>query len=696
MVYLDNKQCFFSFCTGVKIAPDVVLTAAHCMQYPIESIVVTQTKCRHILGREALGVKHVFVHPEFDIINKYNDIAVVQLNESFYHYSSISYNAEYEVNVSDNFQIMGYGKANIDVYLQNKTGIEDPVVSESMHMGYYEYISEERCKEVMSGEPYNYAYADKINYTLQGCVYSQSVDTCVGDSGAPVVFRSANYPHTVLVGLNSFGPGRDKCISIDGPQAPGVFVRIAGVQQWIDEIMMNITCVDKEPTKQQCFVGYYRGVCYVLSNSTRYTKCADFCQYCYGTLSSQERSLYTLAEQMYGQDPWWSTGWFMGEDAGDPCQKWEDIYCTDGKVTRIDIMQQSVPSQISQLSTLEIITLQDVGAIPEQISTLSNLVRVDILKGRSSGTLPAQLSSLNKLIELRIDDNNLEGTIPVELSAMTSLEMLGLSYNGNVTGQIPMQFSRLSRLKYISFVSTGINGTIPQQLSEMNQLEHIFLTNNNLSGTIPPQFSTLTNLQGLHLDNNALSGTIPPQFSTLINLQYLYLQNSDFSGTIPPQFSTLTNLNYLYLQNNTMVGTMPPQFSKLSNLNSLRLENNTLVGTIPPQFSKLSNLYYLRLENNTLVGSIPKELSTLSSLYEFSITNNLISGTIPRELSTWPGNVIYMDNNQISGTISVELSNWGGRYVHLSNNSITGTVPPDVSNWAASSVILDNNNLAGT
>ena len=46
----------------------------------------------------------------------------------------------------------------------------------------------------------------------------------------------------------------------------------------------------------------------------------------------------------------------------------------------------------------------------------------------------------------------------------------------------------------------------------------VYLHNNNLTGTIPSQIAKMTRLQMLYLSNNTLLGDIPSELSTLQNL----------------------------------------------------------------------------------------------------------------------------------------------------------------------------------
>ena len=86
-------------------------------------------------------------------------------------------------------------------------------------------------------------------------------------------------------------------------------------------------------------------------------------------------------------------------------------------------------------------------------------------------------------------------------------------------------------------VSTNDEGRVVQ----------LILHNNSLSGPIPPELPRLTRLVHLSLFQNQLSGPIPPELGQLTSLQSLNLFSNQLSGPIPPELGQLTNLGLLHL-----------------------------------------------------------------------------------------------------------------------------------------------------
>ncbi|KAL7136580.1 hypothetical protein ABFS83_10G039900 [Erythranthe nasuta] len=82
------------------------------------------------------------------------------------------------------------------------------------------------------------------------------------------------------------------------------------------------------------------------------------------------------------------------------------------------------------------------------------------------------------------------------------------------------------------------------------------LSGKNLTGTIPVEFTKLDGLVELWLDNNSLSGSIP-DFSGCPNLKKIHLEDNKLTGGLPSSLSDLSNLRELYVQNNLLSGKVP-------------------------------------------------------------------------------------------------------------------------------------------
>ncbi|KAF9667454.1 hypothetical protein SADUNF_Sadunf15G0024700 [Salix dunnii] len=97
---------------------------------------------------------------------------------------------------------------------------------------------------------------------------------------------------------------------------------------------------------------------------------------------------------------------------------------------------------------------------------------------------------------LRIIDfssNALIGEIPEEITSLLQLVVLNLSKN-NLTGVIPLKIGQLKQLESLDLSENQLSGVIPSTIVTLNFLNYLNLSYNNLSGRIPLG----TQLQGLN------------------------------------------------------------------------------------------------------------------------------------------------------------------------------------------------------
>ncbi|XP_038881798.1 probable LRR receptor-like serine/threonine-protein kinase At1g06840 isoform X2 [Benincasa hispida] len=183
-------------------------------------------------------------------------------------------------------------------------------------------------------------------------------------------------------------------------------------------------------------------------------------------------------------------------------------------------------------------------------------------------------------------------------------------------------------VKHLHFNNNTLSGEIPSELSRLSKLLHLLLDNNNFSGSLPPEISTLPVLRILQLDNNNFKGEIPASYEKFPTLVKLSLRNCGLEGPIP-NFSKIENLSYLDLSWNHFTGPIPP-YNLASRMTTIILSNNQLNGSIPRSFSNLPVLQKLSLENNFLNGSVPSALwekmsFESSARLTLDLRNNLFS-----------------------------------------------------------------------
>ncbi|WP_018681988.1 S1 family peptidase [Actinokineospora enzanensis] len=197
IVYLATADGF-QYCGGTLVAPDKVVTAAHCGE------AFAPDWIRVVAGREdkqgdagvVARVRDVWIHPDYRDVTLGDDVAVLTLAQRL-PYRTMPIAADRVVYGSEtDATILGWGRTTeaggASRYLR---GAQVPLVSDHDCAGDYDKFNERAM--VCAGLP-------------QG-----GVDTCQGDSGGPLIVDGR------LVGISSWGQG---CAE---PGKPGVYTRVA-------------------------------------------------------------------------------------------------------------------------------------------------------------------------------------------------------------------------------------------------------------------------------------------------------------------------------------------------------------------------------------------------------------------------------------------------------------------------------------
>ena len=120
--------------------------------------------------------------------------------------------------------------------------------------------------------------------------------------------------------------------------------------------------------------------------------------------------------------------------------------------------------------------------------------------------------------------------------------VLWLSQN-QLTGPIPTEIERLTKLDDFRIHSNSISGDIPEELwSTGLSLADMF--NCNLTGTLSDKIGRLS-LETLRLSNNHLTGTIPESLAAASFADQIWLNGNDLSGSMPERVCQLRGENTL-------------------------------------------------------------------------------------------------------------------------------------------------------
>ncbi|KAK9718695.1 Trypsin [Popillia japonica] len=174
---------------------------------------------------QEIPVSKVEVHPNFNYINRQNDLALLELSwpANFTDYVK-PVCLSTEDNIPPNLVIIGWGATETDNY----------TISRFLKKGHTKLYDFNKCVE-------KYSTPVKSDFnTRQFCALSDPVgdrtmreDACLGDSGGPIQFENTKdngATPAVVVGVVSFGRG---C----GGDTPSIYTKVSEFIDWIEDIV---------------------------------------------------------------------------------------------------------------------------------------------------------------------------------------------------------------------------------------------------------------------------------------------------------------------------------------------------------------------------------------------------------------------------------------------------------------------------
>jgi hypothetical protein len=203
------------------IAPNVVLTAAHCGNYNGDSVIVGAYKAgKTTNGAESRTVNAYKKHPQYNSNTEGNDFALLRLSSPVNFATSVELfiNDQYSVpeeDGGDDLTVLGLGITSENGSSPNK--LRDVVV---------QAVNTDDCN---AGS----AYAGDVDDDVMFCagVDGGGKDSCQGDSGGPIVVRDGD--KHIQVGVVSWGEGCAR------ERYPGVYARVSSSYDWIKTVVCD-------------------------------------------------------------------------------------------------------------------------------------------------------------------------------------------------------------------------------------------------------------------------------------------------------------------------------------------------------------------------------------------------------------------------------------------------------------------------
>ena len=221
------------FCGGALIAPDLVISAAHCENIdgariggldknsedqPTFGSLTKKTQSTQCTPATRSVDKHI--HPDFEV-NYVNDIMIVKLPEQMDQdlFPPIKVNRfKTTPQNGDSLHVVGWG--------QTVANGGDSTMTDILQEAEIKAVPQQVCKQMFG----NYLHDDMM------CAWDPGQDSCQGDSGGPLVFD--NFGTDVIVGVVSWGFG---CAS---STHPGVYSRLSANYDWIRD---KVCCLSEDP-----------------------------------------------------------------------------------------------------------------------------------------------------------------------------------------------------------------------------------------------------------------------------------------------------------------------------------------------------------------------------------------------------------------------------------------------------------------
>jgi len=229
-------------CGGILVAPDIVLTAAHCSGN-LGAAHVGRWNLQNVTeDYDNLGVDSEFIHPSYvepgetvSGVASFDFMLLKLTQQSKKEYIKINGNSDIPTGDKvDEVAAIGFGSTDAE------SG-EYPTMLQKVELT---YISNEDCGKAKDPK-YSDNYYGLISDDML-CAGDFGQDSCQGDSGGPLIVDGGSPDRDLVVGVVSWGFG---CAL---PAFPGVYARVSHVVEWLKQNICYIS--DNPPAEYDCSI----------------------------------------------------------------------------------------------------------------------------------------------------------------------------------------------------------------------------------------------------------------------------------------------------------------------------------------------------------------------------------------------------------------------------------------------------------